>query len=173
MAAPTPRRRTTALVLLWVIVMIAVATASGCYGRNCEGETTYFGRVVGEGRMASPDKWESMPYNAKWLPFPRQRVWVIEMKDLGLRTPFDIDVELSAQENPIGEGGNLTKGGGNLTEISGIGPGAVTVKNGTCADYYLRVTAEASPVPSGATTSTATDAGTSDADSGADADAGP
>lgn len=166
MATPTPRRRTTALVLLWVIVMTAVLAASGCYGRNCEGEVTYFGRVAGEGRMVSPDDWESMTWNEKWLPFPRQRVWVIEMKELGPRTPFKINVYLSAQENPGAEDGNLTQGGGNLTEISGIRPGTMTVKNGTCADYYLRVTAEASPLPPAPTASTATDAGTSDADAG-------
>lgn len=172
MAASTPRRRTTALVLLWVIVMVAVAAASGCYGRNCEGETTYFGRTAGEGRMASPDEWESMAFDAKWLPFPRQRVWVFEMKDLGLRTPFKVDVYLSAQENPVSENGNLTPGGGNLTEISGIGPGRMTVKNGTCADYYLRVVAEASPAPSGSPSTTPADAGTS-TDAASDADAGP
>ena len=171
MTAPRPRRRTTALVLLWVIVMIAVAAASGCYGRNCEGEVTYFGRNLGEGRMANADEWESMPYDSKWLPFPRQRVWGLVMKDMGLRTPFKIDVSLSAQENPIAENGNFVPGGGNLTEISGVGPGTMTVKNGTCADYYLRVTAEARPVPTGATPSTPDDAGTSDAAS--DADGGP
>lgn len=164
-------RRSTTLVLLWAIVMIAVVSASGCYGRNCEGSVDYFGRNPGEGRMASPDEWESMAFDAKWLPFPRQRVWVFEMKDLGLRTPFKVDVYLSAQENPVGENGNLTPGGGNLTEISGIGPGKMTVKNGTCADYYLRVVAEASPAP-GTPATTPPDAGAPALDAG-DAEAGP
>lgn len=166
-------RRTTTLLLLWAVVMIAVASASGCYGRNCEGEVAYYGRVPGEGRMASPDEWESMAFDAKWLPFPRQRVWVFEMKDLGLRTPFKIDVYLSAQENPVAENGNLTPGGGNLTEISGVGPGRMTVKNGTCADYYLRVVAEASPLPPAPGAPPIADSGPDSGADAGDAEAGP
>ncbi|MBS2020087.1 MAG: hypothetical protein JST00_44920 [Deltaproteobacteria bacterium] len=174
--APRPGPKATMLVALWAIVMIAVVSASGCYGRNCEGDVVTYGRNLGEGRMVSADKWESMPFDAKWLPFPRQRVWVFEMKDLGLRTPFDVNVYLSAQEDFVAEDGNFTPGGGNLTEISGIGPGRMTVKNGTCADYYLRVVAEASPQPPSSTPATPGDAGTTtDAASGdaGDAEAGP
>ncbi len=62
--------------------------------------------------------------------------------------PHDITPYISAQENPNTDpGGNFVPGAGNLTEIFGIGNGQFIVKNGTCADYFIRVTAEAPPRP--------------------------
>ncbi len=135
------------LVAVWSTVMGAVALVPGCYGRNCEGETAAYGRVPGEGRMVAPDAWESNPIDGKWLPFPRQRSWVFEMRDLGQRTPYLPEVFISGNENPSAENGNFTLAGGNLAEVSSVGPGRMTVKNDTCADYFVRVVAHAPPNP--------------------------
>jgi hypothetical protein len=168
-------KRTFAFVALWGVVMGALGWMSGCYGRNCEGETTFFGRKVGEGRLVAPDTWETSPTNSKWLPFPQQRVWVFETTDLGSRVPYDIDVFVSAAEDPVAENSNFVQAGGNLAEISGVGEGRFVVKNGTCADYFVRVVARAAPqappAPPVSTADASADAG--DAGDGGDAEAGP
>ena len=161
------RRRVVAIVALWTIVMVAVSFASGCYGHNCDGDVQIFGRNAGEGRLLSPDVWESSPIDGVWIPFPRQRAWVFEIHEFGDRVPFEVSPYVSAQADPNHEpGGNFTNGAGNLAEISGIDKGHVVVRNGTCADYFLRVVVEAAPRPPTASIPETTDAG-------GDAEAGP
>ena len=134
------------MVALWIVVMVAVASASGCYGHNCDGSLLVYGREPGEGRLLSADLWESNPIDGVWLDFPRQRVWVFDLHDLGDRIPQVIVPYVSAQADPNHEaGGNFTVAAGNLAEISGVQNNQVVIHNGTCADYFLRVTVEAAP----------------------------
>ena len=140
------RRRVAAIVALWVTVMGAVSLASGCYGRTCEGEVTFFGKNAGEGRLLGADTWESGPIDGTWLPFPKQRAWVFELRDLGGRLPAVVTPYVSAQADPTREpGGSFAIAAGNLAEISGIASNQVVVRNGTCADYFIRVVVEAAP----------------------------
>ncbi|MBX3191779.1 MAG: hypothetical protein KF819_32615 [Labilithrix sp.] len=160
-----------ALVALWATVMLGVGLASGCYGRNCEGEVLAFGSKPGEGRLINADTWASGPMDGRWLPFPRQRVWVFDLKDLGDRIPQFPMPFVSAQEDPVLLDGNFTVGAGNIAEISAVGPGRIAVRNGTCADYYLYLVVTASPLP-GATSSGAVPEADASTDA-ASADAGP
>ena len=113
-------KRVFAVVGLWIVVMVALASASGCYGRNCEGSVLTYGRDPGEGRLLSADLWESSPVDGVWLDFPKQRVWIFDLHDLGDRVPQVIIPYVSAQADPTKEpGGNFTIAAGNLAEISG------------------------------------------------------
>ena len=172
MAERTKRRssrRVVALVALWAVVMISVGFASGCYGHNCDGNVLVFGHNPGEGRLLSPDVWESNPIDGVWLDFPRQRAWIFDLHDLGDRVPQIITPYVSAQADPQHEpGGNFTVAAGNIAELSGVQNDQVVVHNGTCADYFLRVTVEAAPRSSSSSTSS-----TSSADGGADSGANP
>jgi hypothetical protein len=162
-------RRVVALVALWAVVMISVGFASGCYGHNCDGNVLVFGHDPGEGRLLSPDVWESNPIDGIWLDFPRQRAWIFDLHELGDRTPQVITPYVSAQADPQHEpGGNFTIAAGNLAELSGVTNDQVVVHNGTCADYFLRVTVQAAPRSSTSSTSS-----TSSPDSGADSGANP
>ena len=140
-----PSRRVIAIVTLWVVVMVAVAFASGCYGRNCDGSVAVYGHDPGEGRLLSADLWESSPVDGIWLDFPKQRAWIFDLHDLGDRVPQVITPYVSAQADPVHEGGNFTIAAGNLAEISGVQNNQVVIHNGTCADYFLRLTVEAAP----------------------------
>jgi hypothetical protein len=148
------------MVTLWVVVMVAVAFASGCYGHNCDGTVLVYGHNPGEGRLLGPDLWESSPIDGVWLDFPKQRAWIFDLHDLGDRVPEVITPYISAQADPQHEvGGNFTIGAGNLAQISGVTNDQVVVQNGTCADYFLRLTVQAAPrAPTPATTSS-TDSG--------------
>jgi hypothetical protein len=153
---------------LWTTLMVSISVASGCYGRNCEGDVVVFGKNPGEGRLFSADKWESGPTDGVWLDFPKQRVWIFDLHELGGRTPAIVTPYVSAQADPVHElGGNFTIAAGNLAEISGAVPDQVVVHNGTCADYFLRVVVEAPPrAPEASLPSPIPDAG-------GDAEAGP
>jgi hypothetical protein len=166
------KRRLIALAALWTIVMGAVSFV-GCYGHTCDGDIILFGRNPGEGHLIDADTWVTGPIDGRWLDFPHQRAYFLEMKDLGNRTPYEVQAYVSAQADPShDEGGNFTIAAGNLTEVFQPSPGKVNVKNDTCADYFLYVVVRAPPrAPSGASPTTpATDAG---ADAGTDAEAGP
>jgi hypothetical protein len=168
----TPSRgRVMAALLLWAVVMTVVGMATGCYGRNCEGETQIYGRTAGQGRLVSADLWESSPIDGRWLDFPKQRVYIFELEELGDREPQLIVPYVSAVPDPLhDESGQFTVAGGNLAEIFGAQKGRIGVKNGTCADYFLRVVVQAAPFPPG----TGADAGTAGGnDAGGDAEAGP
>jgi hypothetical protein len=167
-----PAIRVVAVVALWAVVVGATSFAAGCYGHNCDPSVETFGQNTSEGRLLSPDLWESGPVDGVWLDFPRQRAWVFDLTALGNdRIPQLVVPYVSAQVDPIHEGGNFTIAAGNLAEQSSVANGQLVIKNGTCADYYLRVVVQAAPRPSGASLSSSPSA---DADASAEggADAG-
>ncbi len=154
-------KRVVALVSLWTVVMASAALFAACFPHTCEGDFVVYGRNANEGRLLNADTWESTPIDGPWLDFRAQRVYVFDLHDLGVdRLPEIVTPYVSAQKDPLHEGGNFTVAAGNLTEISGAERGKVTLKNDTCADYFLRVVVQATPrAPAG--------------DAGRDADASP
>lgn len=167
--AEASTKRVLAVVVLWAVVMGATSFASGCYGHNCDGSVEFYGRNVGEGRLLSADLWESSPVDGVWLDFPRQRVWIFDLNTLGTdRIPQLIVPYVSAQADPLHENGNFTIAAGNLAEQSSVVNGQVVIKNGTCADYYLRLVVQVAPRPTPGTTPPLPSS-----DAGSDAEAGP
>lgn len=147
------------LALLWAAVVAGLLAIPACYGHTCEGDVVRYGRNAGEGRLVTPDIWESNPIDKGWLEFPHQRTWDIDLHELGIdRVPILIVPNVSAQANPLAEGGNFTVSAGNLTTLQ-ASAGHITVHNDTCADYYLHVVVTAAPIPETPTAPTA-DAGT-------------
>jgi hypothetical protein len=129
------------------VVSGAIFAAQGCYGRICEGSTGVFGTKPGEGRMLDENTWESTPLDAPWLPFPGARTWIIDMPQLGGRRPQIVIPYVSASPEPVRNGQSFTPGGGNIAELYNPHPDHIEVKNGTCAEYYLRVVVIAAPLP--------------------------
>lgn len=184
------RGRVIGSFALWAIVTGAVAVVPGCYGRNCDGSVDNFGDEPGEGRMIDENTWESAAIDGKWLFFPGARIYFFNVPALGDRKPYQITPYLSPVEDPNvfhpeRAPANFANGGGNLTELSGVDRNRFVVRNGTCADYWLRVVVDLEPRPpeatlpptdasveasSDASTDATTDAST---DAGTDAEAGP
>ena len=139
--------RSAILAVLWLCVSGSVLAVPACYGHACEADTVEFGRTAGEGRLASPDIWESNANDGQWLDFPHERTYQIDLHELGVdRVPVLVIPYVSAQANPLAEGGNSTIAAGNLTVIT-VDRGHVSLRNDTCANYYLRVVVQASPLP--------------------------
>lgn len=146
------RRRLVGLAVLWAAVTTAVALVPGCYGQTCDGSSEGFGRGEGEGHMIDEDTWESAPIDGKWLFFPGARIYFFDVPALGDRKPQVILPYISPVEDPNvfhtdRPPANFTIGGGNLSELSGVGNGRFVVRNGTCADYWLRVVVHLEPRP--------------------------
>jgi hypothetical protein len=171
-------RRILTLGSLWIAISAAALASPGCYGRNCEGSSMDFGTLPGEGHMVNPDTWESSAPEDPWLPFPRQRVYNINIEALGGRSPLTVTPYLSADSQPSKSGGNYTIGAGNLALIFFFGTNHVGLKNDTCSDYFVRVVVTAGPMapttpPADTDASPPVDAGAGDAEGDAGDAAGP
>lgn len=149
--------------------MIGVASVASCYPRNCEPSTAAWGQTPGEGSLIDETRWQSTPIDTKWLQFPGNRLWILDIKAFGDRVPHTVNVWVSAQEDPVHEG-SFAAAAGNLAEI-GVQPGRILVKNGTCADYFVRVVAEVTPAADAGDGGDAGD-GSTDADASATASDG-
>jgi hypothetical protein len=140
-------RTLVALGILWAAVTGGMVALPGCYGHNCDASTGVYGTKPGEGRMIDENTWESSPMDGKWLHFSSQHIWYFEVPALGDRTPFRIETYISPVEDPNHTFSNFTMAGGNLGELSGVGPNRFVVRNGTCAEYFVRVVVEVPPKP--------------------------
>ena len=184
-------RRALILATVWASITGALLAVPGCYGRNCESSVASYGADAGQGRLIDEDTWESSPQDGAWLPFPAAQIYFFEIPALGDRRPQVILPYISpiADPNVVVAGrppSNFTLAAGNLAELSGVGPNRFAIRNGTCADYFLRVVVSLEPRPPRAEPEAIADAsadaepvdagdagadGASDASSDADTDA--
>lgn len=162
-----------ALGILWASVTGGMLAMPGCYGRNCDGTSGTYGNKPGEGKMIDENTWESSPMDGVWLHYSSGHIWFFEVPALGDRIPYSIETYISPIEEPNDKPGNFTMAGGNLAELSGFGPNRFVVRNGTCAEYFVRVVVHVPPRPDSIAPGTpgGVDAGV-DADIDAGADAG-
>lgn len=142
-----PKRRVFVLAAIWVGVMAGIVLVPGCFTANCEGSSESWGRRENEGRLVDENTWESTPVDAEWLYFPHQRFWDFDLRLLGEREPSVIIPYVSANPRPIVTNDPFVVGAGNIVEITAATKGRVVLKNGTCADYYLRLVVQSSPRP--------------------------
>lgn len=154
------RRRLAVLAGLWILVSGAIFSMQGCYGRICEPSLQFFGTKAGEGRMIDENTWESAPVDGPWLHFPGARTWVFDIPALGGRKPDVVIPYVSAVAEHTKSGQSSTIGSGNIAELYGTSLDHVDVRNGTCAEYYLRVVVVAAPFPPQPPVAVPGDAGT-------------
>jgi len=158
---------TLGATLLLVGSLAILGTGTGCYGDQCIGDNVNFGDKEGEGRLVSPDIWESQPQSAtNWMSYSHQRLYTVHPRGLEGRDILQVFPYISPDTNP-NEISQWTLAGGNLGEIKildtnvpGLVP-TVLVKNDTCADYFIRIVIQAYPAapPTDAGTPNSGDAG--------------
>lgn len=141
------KRRVLVLAGIWVGVMAGIVLVPGCFTANCEGSVESYGRKENEGRLIDENTWESTPVDGEWLYFPHQRFWDFDLRLLGEREPSVIIPYVSANPRPILTNDTFVVGAGNIVEITAATKGRVVLKNGTCADYYVRLVVQSSPRP--------------------------
>ena len=129
-----------------------------CFTRACEGDYVEFGKNPGEGQLVDADTWQSSPFDGKWIRYPHQRTYRIDVTStLGARTPTEVRTFIAADETP-NTTSNFTEGSGSLVEYSYLFPGTVSIHNDSCADYFIRVEVRAAPVADASPDATAVDA---------------
>lgn len=154
-------------------VLSAGSASVGCFDGSCDEQLSR--TAPGSGRLIDANTWESGPIDGEWLRYDHRMLLVLDTSLLGTRIPTSVLVYISADPRPL-QGGTFTIGGGNVADITVPGPGAIYVKNNSCAEYYARVVVQAAPLepdggapdagadaPDGASASDGGDAGPSDA----------
>lgn len=89
--------------------------------------------------------YETTPWQSNWLHFPAGRRYKL-LHGLG-RQPHSVNTYLSFAESPLTTGNNASESAGNQAVIEAVTDEAVTVRNDSCAEFWLRVTATAAPQP--------------------------
>jgi hypothetical protein len=144
----------------WLVLgTMAVATTTGCYGRECDpGPVIEFttkrtlpdGARVDDtwcGEFLGPELWESSPADADWIDYPPRsfiHVFLQNWSDEG--RPFvEVHAYISEVRHPVcnGDGcetaNNFSEATGNLAEWTRTTPGSIFLANDTCAHYYVRI----------------------------------
>lgn len=175
-----------------VVLIAALGVTSllmpGCFGRECDGDEQSWGpptdlyaanadagpdaafvdpRML-QGHLVDENTWESNAIGDDWLSYLHERAWHFYYPQLGGRTPDQITAYISANVNPIKTNDTFTAGGGNVAKFIGVLPNVATVKNDTCADYFVRLVVHVPPwvdagSGSGSVQDASTDAPPSDA----------
>lgn len=150
---------------------LAAALSMSCVGETCypEGDPPqrYSGGITSDDRTF----YQSSSVEGPYLFFPSGRTYQLEH---GLRgTPDDYNMELSFSEFPFESGSGAGKPAGNLTMVEAINDDYIEVRNDTCAEYFLRLTASNHLDGARTTDAQADDTASDGAVSGGDAGAAP
>lgn len=130
-------------VCLRLIALSSVAAlVLGC-AQDCEQSDDT--PVEYRGGSVSGNFYETSPWDGGFLHFPAGRSYRI-FHQLGSR-PIDVNTYLSFAESALGTGHNVSESAGNQAVIDAVTDEHVEVRNDTCAEFWLRVTAQAALVP--------------------------
>lgn len=126
--------------------MLGLTALSGeaCLTDACKDSYATYGRAPGQGSLVDPNTWQSTPIEGEWVAFPHQ-ARVEFFHSLG-RRPYEVLVWVSAEKTPLAAS-NFTLAGGDTATVFKVLPDVVSLTNGTCADYYVRVLLRAAPAP--------------------------
>jgi hypothetical protein len=116
----------------------------GCVAQDCETHGATPQRYAGGRTNADRSYYETSSAEGPFLFFPAGRTYRLEH---GLsETPSDYDVNLSWGEYPLRDGFGIAESAGNQAIFEApIDERFIQVRNDTCAEFYLRVTARVAP----------------------------
>ncbi|MEZ4222954.1 MAG: hypothetical protein R3B13_18570 [Polyangiaceae bacterium] len=123
------------------LVLLALGGV-GC-AQDCK--TTSSASVVYNGGHvdSTASVYETNAWDEPWLHFPPGRRFVFE-HGLGVE-PYVVNTYLSFSENPLTSSNNASESAGNQAVIEAVTDEFVRIRNDSCADFYLRVTAARAP----------------------------
>jgi hypothetical protein len=155
----------------WVAAAaVAVLGLTGCSGLTCdisddgnpaeqyEGGNTYAAGTV-------DGFYESSPWHSGWLHFPGGQRYDL-VHHLGFE-PQNVNVMLSFSENGVGEDAEAdtaAQAAGNSGELQLVNDQIIRIKNDTCTEFWVRVTANGNPTKGPTATDAGDDADASDGD---------
>ena len=130
--------RAGALALALGLSGLSTACSPPCDTADSDKTVTYSKGTVDP----SETVYESSPWNGPYLHFPAGRRFSLEhhLK----KTPSLVNTYLAFDERPL-PGGNTSESAGNQAVIERVDDQVIVVRNDTCAEFWLRVVAIASP----------------------------
>lgn len=140
--------------LLLVVATASLAVGSGCSAlATCDTSDDGSWQIY-EGGTTSDTMYMSSAWDGPLLAFPGGKRYRL-MHHLGCR-PSEIAVWVSFSEQGAGEGSSIAPSAGNLSILEEVTDEHIQIKNDTCSDMYVLVTAEARPsdcerIPDGGT----------------------
>ncbi len=143
------------------------ASTVACVGSSCDPDGQEPQWYSGGRTNESQSAYETSTFEGPFLYFPSGRVYRLEH---GLReAPSDYAVYLSFAERPLDKHAGFAESAGNQAMVEDLNEEYIEVRNDTCAEFFLRLTARIAPfdeASDGAMATPLPDAA-SDADSGA------
>jgi hypothetical protein len=125
----------------WVVAMVALtASASGCSVLSTCDMSDEPAQVY-TGGMTVGGYYMSSPWEGPLLSFPAGKRYEL-VHGLGC-TPWEVHVELSFSEQGAAGSSSVAPSAGNMSILERIDDKVIVVKNDTCSDMYLLVTAAA------------------------------
>ncbi len=129
-----------------VFVLIAglgvAPLSTGCLSSDCDRDGGRPQRYSGGNTNAGGSFYESSRIEGPLLYFPSGRTYRLEH---GLsEVPVEYSVVVSFTEHPL-EGGGVAESAGNQAVVEDINEDYIQVRNDTCADFFMRLTARTAP----------------------------
>ena len=160
--------------VLAALSMFGVAIAAGSWGSGCGPACPATERVVDEGQRwtaGSTRYYQTSGADGPFLPF--EGATLLHLRHGLGRIPDNVQIMLSFDEHPLGSGGGYTYAAGNQAKVLRQDENEVSIRNDSCASYWIRVSmqaseksdaaaAETAPTDTGATDTGATDTGATD-----------
>jgi hypothetical protein len=128
--------------------------SDGCADTRCNGSYANLKAPDGGvgGTFVTSSLWESNDIRGDWLDFSHQKTWYFDFRNLfETRRVVSVTPYISPVVRPgeapksPDEKSFFTVASGNLTVVEVRAPGGLSVRNDTCADYYVRVVVEFAP----------------------------
>ncbi len=137
----------SARTVRWRLLVVATSGLLALTDLSCSHDCKQSGSDPIEFRGGTVDAtgtfYESSPWDGQFLHFPAGRRYRL-FHNLGAR-PIDVNTYLSFAESALGTGHNVSESAGNQAVIEAVTAEHVEVRNDTCAEFWLRVTAQSPP----------------------------
>lgn len=140
-----------------LLMLAAIGGLCACSSDACQ-RSGQEPQIYEEGRTTSDETfYETSGFDGTFLFFPSGRTYKLPH---GLRsTPTDVGIYLAFVPNPREAGSLIAPSAGNQGGIQAVDDRFVTVRNDSCAEFFVRVTATAAGSPDSALNGPAADAG--------------
>jgi hypothetical protein len=134
-------------LLFGAVAAIALLTSIGCVGSRCDREGQAPQRFEGGRTNSDGSFYESSGLEGPFLFFPSGRTYHLVH---GLsEAPAEFNVFLSFAEHPLETGAGIAPSAGNQSIIEDVNDQYIELRNDTCAEVFVRLTARTAPFGAG------------------------
>ncbi len=135
------RRALLCAIATTVSAIAAAPLGAGCQTHQCDDSFAVFE----SGATIDSTTWETTQIDQPWIDFPGARDYELRFSQFANRRVVSIEPYVSFAREPNRNLDDFTLASGDIAELHEVGNGTVKVRNGTCADLFLRVVVRFAP----------------------------